>query len=651
MSHVWDEARPRDLLEEIEISPITRWRRYSVWPSRLLAQVLVLITALCHVWELEFVLGGFSKNFERNCFNLIFTGSLQHDEFSRQGGFNFDAEDFHANEFVVFNSSDAQNQLVNVVKNYFALTEASLDHVVVATPNGEVPFPKLHFKAKGERDLEEWFEVRSINDLGPLAPNQTVSNVTSFMHRLRVMELSLSVQSNNPHQWYLTRDSCVLWEYHFSYHRERGAGPFFASIRQHNQQRCNRSISGGFFKPVVWMHAWLFFTCLVHGSFAIARVLRGLNVLRILKRAIEVHEQRCQALDGSWEPEEAAETQLQPLRHRLFREGSTATCNTSASAASTLVGWHEINFTDKLTIVNKWNLISIAADLLLAAYTCVQGFELFGGQYTLLGEDDTGWLSGTIRALLGAGCGMHLFSMLEYAEYSLVDYLFLQVNRAARSEVFKIIVGILPVTLGYVVFGVVLYGGSVSRFGSFTATAVTLFGVCLGDEIWPTFMDLLSTPSVPSEVTVLYLVSFVFIHLNVVAMSVLAVVEEAFITQGLWLLDEHAESERSTGEPPVKVRVANVTPRHGSQGSRTSGGTATNAVSNESSPRRGPVRHASGVALQVSQQAAQLLQATSWRDEDRQPGIEEETNEELLETEKVDEQVLLSSDGENRSPT
>ncbi|CAK9035943.1 Mucolipin-3 (Transient receptor potential channel mucolipin 3) (TRPML3) [Durusdinium trenchii] len=543
-------GRPADLLEELEIGPFSRWQLYGVWPTRLFAHGVVILSAVLHVLWLSQVTVPYAENFERNCFNLIFRGSLQHDEFSRHGGFDFDAEDFHANEFVVFNTSAAHRQLVQVLRNYFALSATSVDSLRVAhatdAPSGSngVPWPLLHYALSDDERKhrqDDWREVRTLRDLGPLAPMRSATEVSSFIHSLRKMELRLSLESRNPNQYYLARDTCVLWTYRFVYHREHGAGPFFGYIRQDRQQRCRGSSEdiadrdhGGQLSPLVWLHGWLALACLWHLATALGRVGRGVLVIRVLQRAHKRRrEERLQAQEGHVnEIEDEEEDDLEDAEHPHFT-------------------WENVGCNDKVTILSFWNLVSILGDTCLLLYSWLQVSDLMGRSPL---DPALGWSSDVIKLGLVVGCGLHLLSLLEYAEYSLVDYLFIQVNRVARHDVVRILVGMIPVTMAYLVFGVIMYGDQVSRFGSLRNTAMTLFAVCLGDEIWATFMDMEGCASIPSMLSVLYLLSFVMIHLYVVAMSILAVVEEAFISQGLWLLEEDPTGEATA--PHVSSRRA-----------------------------------------------------------------------------------------------
>jgi len=476
------------LLLEIEISPWRRWRKEGVWPTRLFAHCVVILSAVIHLLCVDSVFTIYSQKFERNCFNLATVGALQHEERSRHGGFDFDAEDFHANEFVVFNSSAARMQLIDILRSYFKLGEDAVEYLVVASENskGFLGFPDVSYVL--ENGMEERHKLTSVEDLENLPRWRTPKMELAFMHNLTFLKLVLELESHNPYQFLMANDNCVLWLYKLTYTRQESAGPLFGKIEQLSQVKCRETDIGEFFElPLVWLHGWLLLASLLHLFAALERVHRGVSVLLHIKGDLE----------GLDQVEEFAR-----------------------------ISWGEV-----LTIINSWNLLSILADICVVAFACLRVATL---------RTSAIMVSALLENfLLGFGCALHLVTLLEYAEYSLVDYLFLQVSRVARIEIFKIIIGILPASVGFALLGTTMFGDSVSRFGDLRTSCITLFSIALGDEIWPTFMDLrLSCQDIPEWFISLYLLSFLGVHLFVVKMCIIAVVEEAFITQGLWLLGD-----------------------------------------------------------------------------------------------------------------
>ena len=59
----------------------------------------------------------------------------------------------------------------------------------------------------------------------------------------------------------------------------------------------------------------------------------------------------------------------------------------------------------------------------------------------------------------------------------------------------------------------------------------------VGDEVRNTFTDLSEEQSVPTWITLLYLFTFCLFFMTVFLQVFIALVEDAFITQGMWMLD------------------------------------------------------------------------------------------------------------------
>ncbi|GBG27859.1 Hypothetical Protein FCC1311_040822 [Hondaea fermentalgiana] len=529
------EHRSRHLLEEIEISPWERWARYGVWPTRMLVHGFCIASLMCYVLWIEAGILRNSVSYERNAYNLLFRGALQHDEFSRHGGFGLDAEDFHANDFVLFNTSQTHKQIARVVRNYFRLEVNSVDYIMVAgsPASPSLPFPRLLFTLRNGTKIAH--NIHNSRDLGPLSKAQSREEISVFLHALEAVHLDMWLESVNPDPGILLSEPCVRWLFVARFRRERGAGPFFGHLSSEGGHTCFASI---------------------------ARVARGVMVLQRLKDALTGNAR-----------------------------------GTSCSAGGPC--WQDVNFRDKLTILNFWNLLAIVADLACLVYALIQMVDAGQqqpDQRDLVDQLGLGIGSDANKVLLGLSCALHLISLLEYAEYGLVNYLFLQVNRMARVEALKTLLGVLPITIAYMLVGVALYGDSVSRFGSARNTAITLFSLCLGDEIWPTFRDLEAVTDVPHFVSVVYVLSFVVLHFNVVGMCMLAVVEHAFIEHGLWLLDEppgpscrsaeihRASSSTSFSRPPSSLSMAGST-------------AAAEAAAGAAATSRELLRRSSGVSL------------------------------------------------------
>jgi mucolipin 3 len=124
-------------------------------------------------------------------------------------------------------------------------------------------------------------------------------------------------------------------------------------------------------------------------------------------------------------------------------------------------------------------------------------------------------------------CALHWVSLVRYlsAHNTRFHILGLTLQRGL-PRVAQFLVGVLPIFVGYVLFGTVMFGAKVPRFQSPGATATTLFAIANGDEIHDTFNDVAFTPWVGQ----IYVYSYLILFSYVVLMVCIGIIEDAFFS-------------------------------------------------------------------------------------------------------------------------
>ena len=348
----------------------------------------------------------------------------------------------------------------------------------------------------------------------------------------------------------LLGDACVRWHFILRLTHTIPAR-ILAELRQEDARTCtddeqiNRS-------TVLVLLTSLILVAIVHAGFGMLRVRKGMRVLRIVRR--------------------------------LYEEDSSA------------VNAGMLPFREKLTIVNVWVIMSMLGDLLIVGYAMMQLNALFeiAPSFDVL---DTSVVSDIAIVVLGLGTIAHLLGLLEYAQYGFKSYLFLQVCEVARRDVIPSLFLLLPLMMGYAVFGLCMFGDHVDRFSTLGMAITTLFSVSFGDEIWVTIRAIVEVDDLPSVVAVVYIISFIFTFNYIFAMSILATVEEVYMTEGHWLYTAKPAQRNDGEEPSARRRRSFVRSRSLPPRPRTT-------------PRLSYQR--SGVSLNVSQRTAQYLMSRSF---------------------------------------
>lgn len=85
----------------------------------------------------------------------------------------------------------------------------------------------------------------------------------------------------------------------------------------------------------------------------------------------------------------------------------------------------------------------------------------------------------------------------------------------------------VPVLIGYAFLGMAIFWKS-RRFESFTRSCLTLIALQHGDMIWATYQDMMQCDYVSAQ---LYLTTFIFISIAVIANIFTIIIEEGFMKQ------------------------------------------------------------------------------------------------------------------------
>ena len=91
----------------------------------------------------------------------------------------------------------------------------------------------------------------------------------------------------------------------------------------------------------------------------------------------------------------------------------------------------------------------------------------------------------------------------------------------------RALVSMIPLFIGYSFLGMAIFWES-RRFKTFSVSCYTLFALMHGDMIWDTYNDLIQIDSILGQ---LYLYSYIFISISVIANIFTIIIEEGFMKQ------------------------------------------------------------------------------------------------------------------------
>ncbi|EGZ07824.1 hypothetical protein PHYSODRAFT_526427 [Phytophthora sojae] len=135
-------------------------------------------------------------------------------------------------------------------------------------------------------------------------------------------------------------------------------------------------------------------------------------------------------------------------------------------------------------------------------------------------------LDDTLCFTFASCCALQWGSLVRYLQVNTRFHILGLTLRRGLPRVMQFLVGVLPIFVGFVLFGTVMFGAKVPRFQSASATATTLFSVANGDEIHDTFNDVAYTPWIGQ----IYVYSYMILFSYVVLMVCIGIIEDAFFS-------------------------------------------------------------------------------------------------------------------------
>eukprot|EP00494_Astrolonche_serrata_P034185 UN34454 len=127
----------------------------------------------------------------------------------------------------------------------------------------------------------------------------------------------------------------------------------------------------------------------------------------------------------------------------------------------------------------------------------------------------------------GFGCLMCWLSVVQYLKFFPNAYYLISTLKMGCSNVMRFSLSILPVFLGFMFFGVAVFGAYHKYFEGPSAATVTLFAVLNGDVVHDTFVY---TYDASPFISQLYLYIFICLTIYVILNIFIALVEDAFFT-------------------------------------------------------------------------------------------------------------------------
>lgn len=140
---------------------------------------------------------------------------------------------------------------------------------------------------------------------------------------------------------------------------------------------------------------------------------------------------------------------------------------------------------------------------------------------------------------MGFGALFTWVCILQFFETTTSYYVLITTLAKGTPRVARFLVGVLPVFLGYAMFGVAFFGTETVRFSTVDQACVTLFALLNGDVIHDVFDEI--HPAHP-YISRVYLYTFISLFIYAVLNIFIAIIEDAFFASKAFQLQQQKES-------------------------------------------------------------------------------------------------------------
>lgn len=135
-------------------------------------------------------------------------------------------------------------------------------------------------------------------------------------------------------------------------------------------------------------------------------------------------------------------------------------------------------------------------------------------------------LDPTLRLLFaGLACMLSWVELVQYVQHNTVFYVLILTLRKATPRLLRFLVGILPIFIGFDLFGVVFFAPYTDYFADMSNGAITLFALLNGDVIHDVFDQLCVFHPL---IACVYLFTFISLFMYIVLNIIIATITDAF---------------------------------------------------------------------------------------------------------------------------
>ena len=469
-----------DAKDQIFHNPVEKYAIYNKFPFILFFQLFIIIFSMYRLVNntKENEEGRYFKHFLYEMFLPLDDDNDDKDK----TGFSYQQH------LYIYNLEQLNNTINTSIYNYYEIEDNSIENITFINKgeNDEVPPPEMYINYLNDK-IEEIPGNLSFylnkNDFGPLNDAENakifINNITSFKIVYYLMSILPPLNKG-------TQERYICYQIKQVYSFES-----LANIDLYLNYKKIKCPNKDFVSNEFWIEIFIIILCIVCWIFNIIHIIKRYKIYSVYK--IEEEKNNLEDIKMT-----------DKLKDKFAKE----------DIFFNYLIKKKKNIGKRLEILDIWTALSLISSAI----------QIIGAILTLFDPHQFNPLTGFITSM---GICLSLLIFIKYLENLGSCSIIYETIRRGLPTSISYLIGVLPVFLGYCIFGKCIFWRS-EFFGTLTDSIATLFSLLHGDSVYGILDDLIN---INFFLGTLFCYSFCILFIVIVMNVFLGIVGEAFVTK------------------------------------------------------------------------------------------------------------------------
>ena len=454
------------LKDELFLSPVEKYKLYGRLPWVMIINIIIAITTSAQIMIVIGKTTTYTRAEER----------FFHEQFINQ----LDSSDIeYSRKAYIYSLNDLKDHVIRSIDNYFNITSISLENLSILEEEipMEVVYLNSYYDPTKFKKYQKQFSLRQ-SKFGPF--EEDFLNLKDMVKVMKYFYLNYTIRSEVPIT-YSDKLECFAWEVLQIYNFEQRSH-FIVTLDIH-WKNCNKKIVS---KDIIansfyWIHGLVLIFSLINIILTSKYLVKNAKIYWHLKSK---YSKELAKIPKTSDP-------------KMFKEKKK---------------WDLLNTADKQKLFSIWNIIALAGNVI----------QFLGALFSFMRNEQMQTIT---NALISLGCFLAFFNIARYLDYIKEYSTIFNTVRKAIPKVMKYFLGVIPIFLGFIFFGVAIFWRS-ERFASIPMAVLTLFAIMNGDSIYDITSDLTGVNFFFGQ---LYTYTFGLLFIAVVMNIFVSIIEESYV--------------------------------------------------------------------------------------------------------------------------